>query len=62
MAHECALMAGHLGIRKTLNKVVAEIFRPGDCGDITRCYRSCDMSLNNSKRTSNKGSVGELCH
>ena len=29
------LMAGHLGIRKTIDKVVANFFLPGVCGDVT---------------------------
>ena len=46
-------MAGHLGIRKTLNRVVAEFLWPGVCGDVTRFCKSCDIC----QRTIQKGGV-----
>ena len=42
LAHD-SLMAGHLGIRKTLNRVVAELFRRDVCGDEAMFCRSCDI-------------------
>ena len=42
LVHE-SLMAGHLGIRGTLNRVAAEFFWPGICGDATRFFRSYDI-------------------
>ena len=39
LAHE-SLMAGHLGIKKTLNRILAEFFWPGICGDVSRFCRS----------------------
>ena len=41
-AHE-SLVAGHLGIRKTIDQVVAEFFWPGVCSDMTRFCKSCDI-------------------
>ena len=35
LAHE-TLLAGHLGIKKTLDRVVSELFWPGVCGDVAR--------------------------
>ena len=35
LAHE-TLMSGHLGTKKTLDRVVAEFFWPGICGDVAR--------------------------
>ena len=55
LAHE-SLMAGHLGIRKTLNRVVAEFFWPGVCGDVTRFCKSCDIC----QRTIQKGRVTKV--
>ena len=52
LAHE-SLMAGHLGIRKTIDRVVAEFFWPGVCGDVTRFCKSCDIC----QRTVQKGRV-----
>ena len=42
LAHE-SLMAGHLGIKKTLNRILADFCSPGICGYATRFYRSCDI-------------------
>ena len=43
MALACAaLMAGHLGILKTIDRVMADFFWPGVCGDVTRFCKSCD--------------------
>ena len=41
LAHE-TLMSGHLGIKKTLDRVVSEFFWPGVCGDVARFCKSCD--------------------
>ena len=46
-------MVGHLGIRKTLNRVVAEFFWPSVYGDIARFCRSCDIY----QRTIQEGQV-----
>ena len=55
LAHE-SLMAGHLGIRKTIDRVVAELFWPGVCGDVTRFCKSCDIC----QRTVQKGRVAKV--
>ena len=55
LAHE-SLMAGHLGIRKTVDRVVAEFFWPGVCGDVTRFCKSCDIC----QRTVQKGRVAKV--
>ena len=55
LAHE-SLMAGHLGIRKTIDRVVAEIFWPGVCGDVTRFCKSCNIC----QRTVQKGRVAKV--
>ena len=34
-AHE-TLMSGHLGIKKTMDRVLTEFFWPGVCGDVSR--------------------------
>ena len=55
LAHE-TLMSGHLGIKKTLDRVVAEIFWPGICGDVARFCKSCDIC----QRTIQKGRVSKV--
>ena len=55
LAHE-SLMAGHLGIQKTINRVVAEFFWPGVCGDVTCFCKSCDIC----QRTVQKGRVAKV--
>ena len=44
LAHE-TLMSGHLGIKKTLDRVVSEFvfFWSGVCGDVARFCKSCDI-------------------
>ena len=55
VAHE-SLMAGHLGVRKTLDRVQAEFYWPGISGDVTRYCRSCDIC----QRTIAKGRVTRI--
>ena len=55
LAHE-SLMAGHLGIRKTIDRVVAEFFWPGFCGDVTLFCKSCDIC----QRTFQKGRAAKV--
>ena len=52
LAHE-ALMGGHLGIRKTTDKVLSEFYWPGVCSQVSRYCRSCDIC----QRTIPKGKV-----
>ena len=40
LAHD-AIMTGHLGIKKTSDRVLANFFWPGLVGDVTRYCRSC---------------------
>ena len=55
LAHE-TLMPGHLGTKKTLDRVVAEFFWPGICGDVVRFCKSCDIC----QRTIQKGRVSKV--
>ena len=55
MAHE-TLMSGHLGTKKTLDRVAAEFFWPGICGDVARCCKSWDIC----QRTIQKGRVSKV--
>ena len=56
LAHE-TLMSGHLGIKKTLDRVVSEFFFwPGVCGDVARFCKSCDIC----QRTIQKGRVTKV--
>ena len=42
LAHE-TLMSGHLGIKKTMDRVLTEFFWPGVCGDVSRFCKSCEF-------------------
>ena len=55
LAHE-TLMSGYLGIKKTLDRVVAEFFWPGICGNVARFCKSCDIC----QRTIQKGRVSKV--
>ena len=55
LAHE-SLIAGHLGIRKRIDRVVAEFFWPGICGDVTCFCKSCNIC----QRTVQKGRVAKV--
>ena len=55
LAHE-TLLAEHLGIKKTLDRVVSEFFWPGVCGDVARFCKSCDIC----QRAIRKGRVTKV--
>ena len=55
LAHE-TLMSGHLGIKKTMDRVLIEFFWPGVCGDVSRFCKSCDIC----QRTIQKGRVTKV--
>ena len=55
LAHE-TLMSGHLGIKKTMDRVLTEFFWPGVCGDVARFCKSCDIY----QRTIQKGRVTKV--
>jgi hypothetical protein len=42
LAHE-TLMAGHLGVKKTTDRVTSEFYWPGIQADIKRFCKSCDI-------------------
>ena len=50
------LMSGHLGIKKTMDRVLTEFFWPGICGDVSRFCKSCDIC----QRTIQKGRVTKV--
>ena len=52
LAHE-SIMAGHLGVKKTSDRVLAEFYWPGVQADVSRYCRSCDVC----QRTFPKGKV-----
>ena len=49
-------MSGHVGIRKTMDRVLTEFFWPGVCGDVSRFCKSCDIC----QRTIQKGQVTKV--
>ena len=55
LAHE-SLMSGHLGIKKTLDRVVSEFVWPRVSGDVARFCKSCDIC----QRTIQKGRVTKV--
>ena len=42
LAHD-SIMGGHMGVRKTTDKIMATFYWPGIQGDVTRFCRSCDV-------------------
>lgn len=52
LAHE-TLMAGHLGVKKTIDRVTSEFYWPGVQADIRRFISSCDIC----QRTTPKGKI-----
>ena len=52
IGHE-GILAGHLGIKKTTDRIVTHFFWPGIFGDIRRFCQSCDIC----QRTVNRGTV-----
>ena len=50
------MLTEHLGIKKTLDRVVSEFFRPRLCGDVARFCKSCDIC----QRTIRKGPVTKV--
>ena len=55
LAYE-TLMSGHLGIKKTLDRVVSEFYWPGVYGDVARFCNPCDIC----QRTIQKGRVTRI--
>ena len=55
LAHE-SMMGGHLGVKKTMDKIQASFYWPGIHGDITRYCRSCDIC----QKTLSKGRVTKV--
>ena len=52
LGHDC-VMAGHLGIRKTLDRILLNFYWPGMFGDVRRFCKSCDIC----QRTVAKGTI-----
>ena len=55
LAHD-SLLSGHLGIRKTNDRVLGEFYWPGMQSDIRRYCQSCDVC----QRTISKGKVRKV--
>ena len=55
VAHD-TIMAGHLLVGKTLDRICSSFFWPGVSGDVTRYCRSCDLC----QRTQSKGKVTKV--
>ena len=51
-----SIMGGHLGIKKTTDKIQSAFYWPGIQGDVTRFCKSCDVC----QKTVNKGSVPKV--
>ena len=52
IAHS-SIMGGHVGVKKTTDKIISNFYWPGIYGDITRFRRSCDIC----QKTLQKGKV-----
>ena len=51
-----SLMGGHMGIKKTADKIQSAFYWPGIQGDVTRYCKSCDVC----QKTVNEGSVPKV--
>ena len=51
-----SIMGGHLGIKKTTDKIQSAFYWPGIQGDVARFCKSCDVC----QKTVNKGSVPKV--
>ena len=55
IAHD-TITGGHLGIRKTTEKIMSNFYWPGIDGDVTRYCHSCDVC----QKTVSKGIVPKV--
>ena len=55
VAHE-SVMRGHMGVKKTADKIQKAFYWPGIQGDVSRRCKSCDIC----QKTVNKGSVPKV--
>ena len=55
VAHS-SILGGHLGVKKTTNKITSNFYWPGIHGDITGFCQSCDIC----QRTVAKGNVSKV--
>ena len=55
LAHE-SIMGGHMGVKKTTDKIQKAFYWPGIQGDVSRHCKSCDIC----QKTVNKGSVPKV--
>ena len=51
-----SIMGGHVGIKKTTDKIQSAFYWPGIQGDVTRFCKSCDVC----QKTVSKGSVPKV--
>ena len=51
-----SIMGGHMGIKKTTDKIQSAFYWPGIQGDVTRFCKSCDVR----QKTVSKGSVPKV--
>ena len=51
-----SIMGGHMGIKKTTDKIQSAFYWPGIQGDVTRFCESCDVC----QKTVSKGSVPKV--
>ena len=51
-----SIMGGHMGIKKTTDKIQSAFYWPGIQGDLTRFYKPCDVC----QKTVSKGSVPKV--
>ena len=55
LAHE-SIMGGHMGVKKTTDKIQKAFYWPGIQGDVSQHCKSCDIC----QKTVNKGSVAKV--
>ena len=55
LAHQ-SILAGHMGVKKTLDRILSNFHWPGIQGDVVRFCRSCDVC----QKTIPKGKIGKI--
>ena len=54
-----SIMRGHLGIKKTTDKIQSAFYWPGIQGDVTRFCKSCDVCQKTKQGVGSEGTTTE---
>ena len=54
-----SIMGGHMGVKKTTDKIQKAFYWPGIQGDVSRHCKSCDICQKTVKKISSQGPITE---